>query len=142
MIPKDLGFTTVGTVATSPLFKAFRVPGGNTLTYDCSFVICSVPCDGVSFYNTLTYDCSFVICSVPCDGVSFYNTLTYDCSFVICSVPCDGMSFSNQFMIKWSPYPNFRNLLTVSKSTCFFNRKYQSTTPHRNLCRQIVALDT
>lgn len=48
LIPKDLGFTTVGTVATSPLFKAFRVPGGNTLTYDCSFVICSVPCDGSS----------------------------------------------------------------------------------------------
>ncbi|XP_071146763.1 vitelline envelope sperm lysin receptor-like [Mytilus edulis] len=48
LFKSDAGFITTGKVALSPVFEMFRTAGGNTMKYDCSFVVCRTPCDGSS----------------------------------------------------------------------------------------------
>lgn len=48
VIPRDQGFITTGKVAKSPYFRAFRVPGSRELLFDCTFIVCTSPCDGSS----------------------------------------------------------------------------------------------
>ncbi|VDI83089.1 Hypothetical predicted protein [Mytilus galloprovincialis] len=49
LFKSDAGFITTGKVALSPVFEMFRTAGGNTMKYDCSFVVCRTPCDGINY---------------------------------------------------------------------------------------------